>query len=423
VVNAQDLCYYPHLTSEGAKATALMQHVVKQTVKLLGERDLEMVSNKERKRQELELQIAKDQENEPALGRPDPARLRRANQLVGAAQGIVQPQTTLQTGFAPPSAYSMIELARALVCELKLEFVQTPNLMLGGFGGVFAVRHPALPQQTMALKISKRRLEGNQDRHCDSSQIKREYRHLTLCHSVPEVVKLGTVPCFSHGLAHRHDRDGVLEYVGIFMTWIPSVSLEHAAQQPEWISRQAHRCILALARGVFSIHSLFLIHADIKLDNIMIHHDLSSVTIVDLGNATAANCGLSSYGTAGYRAPELAGLDTERKVNVYARALETWAVGVTALQFACGVKDLCVRLEGDQLGDRSVRQDKELAGKASAAVKEAGLWAKQFAVERVGTEHVIRDDGKVFGFIDAALSVDLRIRAGALNNFVKSVKP
>ena len=69
---------------------------------------------------------------------------------------------------------------------------------------------------------------------------------------------------------------------------------------------------------------------------------------------------MEKYGTPGYRAPEFA-TATAALNGWQARAAEAWAVGVTALQFASGMKHIKPKQLADVLQALSLRQDNVLA--------------------------------------------------------------
>ena len=325
--------------------------------------------------------------------------------------------------FPPPSAAEtdpekIQKRCDRIIADLRLvrAMPSRPDA-LGGWGCVIPVMHRAAPKTTFALKISKDRAElaeGNTEKglHCDKSQILREYRALQLCTMLPHVVQLAKVPGFRTGLASRKaGGESEEEIVGLFMDWIPSIQLQDAFKLPQW-KQQVLTCIHALVSGVVAIHDRLLLHTDIKLNNLLIHDDLSSVTIVDLGNSVTAEEGFANYGTAGYRAPELAsGFRVRREGD--ARCLEAWAVGVTALQLVSGSLHLVEKVGEEDKHDRAERQDAALARLAREGSRH---WPKALAHEKGG--QAVIDNEELFAFIRNTLSILPQERERALRAYV-----
>eukprot|EP00961_Rhodomonas_salina_P289777 3915368-Rhodomonas_salina.3 len=97
------------------------------------------------------------------------------------------------------------------------------------------------------------------------------------------------------------------------MKHIESVKLSVAAEHERWWIGAAVHCIGALLNGVQGLHNCRIIHSDIKPSNVLILPSLTDVKICNLGNASNDTVGADK-----------------------AKAMEAWAVGVTALCFSCG---------------------------------------------------------------------------------------
>ena len=280
----------------------------------------------------------------------------------------------------------------------------------GGNGFVIPVEHDACRGKTFALKVSQARALGGQELHCDVSTLRKEYSNLTLCATNPWIVNMAHVPGHTLGLASR-EQDNVVEYLGIFIDWVDAVELRQAGKDPLWWSGSGLRCMQQLVEGVVMMHNAGLIHGDIKPGNVLIHRDLSRITIVDLGMTGFAMTGISKYGTPGYRAPEFTYDSLTEKKNNAARDAEAWAAGVTLSMFAIAHHHLVQREEADKDRDRAHRTDQVLA----AASQTLGDWAQQL-VTVGGTVKVVRAvDWK---FIAKLLSYEPSGRSKAMRDLV-----
>lgn len=170
-------------------------------------------------------------------------------------------------------------------------------------------------------------------------------------------------------------------------------------------------CIKQFVKCVAHMHSQLLIHSDIKPGNVLIHTDLSRVTVVDFGMSQPVMCCLEKYGTQRYRAPEFTYASQEAKSGGAARDAEAWAVAVTCTLFAVGRGYLVPKETGDGDCYRGIRQDRLL----SKASQLQTPWARDFATDK--GRHKTIDDANMWEFIGKTLTHDPISHSKALQAF------
>jgi serine/threonine protein kinase len=86
------------------------------------------------------------------------------------------------------------------------------------------------------------------------------------------------------------------------------------------------RCFLDILAGMLELHSRFIIHRDMKAENIFVDQN-GRCLVGDLGIATRAAGGVASrLGTVGLQAPEV------YSEQEYDEKVDMWAVGIIAYQ-------------------------------------------------------------------------------------------
>ena len=379
-----------------------MHHVLRQSVKYVG--IVEAAKEDEKKKRKADAEKVAE-----AVGRS-----KLANMMVGGAGGaggaaaVPQAATTTLPEVSDEQITANID---EILADLSVRKTMT-IVGKGGNGCVMAVEHRASPGKMFALKISQRRIRGDKDLHCDSSAIMKEYRNLTFCSTIPNVVKLAQPPFFQLGLASRQ-RAGELEYVGLFLDWVDTVKVHEVSSDKQWWNGAGLDCIKQFVKCVAHMHSQLLIHSDIKPGNVLILKDLSSVTVVDFGMSQPVSCGLEKYGTQGYQAPEFTYTSLDAKSGGAARDAEAWAVAVTCALFAIGRGYLVAKETDDGDRDRGIRQDR-LLSKCSQQTPQTP-WARDFATDK-GRRKTI-DDADMWKFIEKTLAYDPIGRSKALQAF------
>jgi hypothetical protein len=399
------LCFYD---SEAGRLVEVLHAVTRNTASLVGAEEKDIFEERLQKRRRLEREI---EERQSAAARKMQFSGRSTN-MVNCAHGL----PLKERNHSPPHANDLrvpIEQLRAAFLELiqsaGLSCHKMGQTSFGGNGGVGCVWPKEHPARKVALKFSQPRLRGVDDRE----RIRRELMVMQLATGLPHVVQLTRVQP-NAPLGTFLESNGCI--AGIVMEWVPSVTLSAAAQVDSWWDECAVQCIAGIVSGVRGLHSRLIIHGDIKPINVMIHTDLLTVTIVDLGASTMCTGGTPSYGTAGYRAPENPRGD-ERKFSSQARALDYWAVGVTALHFVCGTNCL------SDPADSSTTQD-GLLHKLARAWGEAGgnqssPWSAELAHKRCAGRGVVQSS--IFKWIDNMMSAEPAARSLAMQEFEKTM--
>jgi serine/threonine protein kinase len=410
VILPKDLCVYSHRVEEH-RVTGIMHHVVRQAVKDMAAAELKILRDK---RQQLE-------DKEKLQHHVVAARSSRAGAMVSMAAGalplvealLVETSSVIDKEDEIKQRHENINKILA-----KLKVSHADNTMdEGGHGCVLPVFSWSSKTRIVALKITQRRVGGDEHQHCDVKKISAEYRNLQLCTSVPHVVNLASMANCHTGLASHVGLNGQMEVLGIYVDWVDAVKLKDVGEG--WWNGDAFICIKQLVQGVCAMWTLLLVHADIKPANILIHRNQRRITIVDLGLTTYQQCGMLKYGTPGFRAPEFRADSTTSKCNAAACDAEAWAVGVTILQFILAETSLVKAEADDMKGDRAARQDQTLA-KASQTQQQ---WVQQFVTETCTIDPVtrcnkqIRDEGSVYIFTDKLLSYNAVGRRKALREF------
>ena len=281
--------------------TGLMGHLVRQHVKSAGAVEAQRLHERKRKQTEM------DTQNVPTGSSKRASQMQTAagNVRVGGAAGGDLPVETLAKDTENPVAKDEQKANVDKMLEsLQLRYAEA-TVGAGGWGCVFKVYHNSNPAIKVAFKMSQMWVNGDVKRHCDVTQLLKEYQYLSLCTPIAQCSQLVKVSHFQTGLASRVV-EGKPEYLGLFTQWIPSVSLAEAAREDAWWTGDALECIKSLVKGVLAMHELLLIHNDIKPDNVMISPDRRSVRIIDFGLSTMIQVGMEKYGTPGYRAQEFA---------------------------------------------------------------------------------------------------------------------
>ncbi len=88
---------------------------------------------------------------------------------------------------------------------------------------------------------------------------------------------------------------------------VDHAKLEEAVLDPEWRTAGAAACVCGLVLAMKELHSRNLVHGDLKVENVMIHTNLKSVTLGDLGLGKLKCSSFNGYGTVGFQAPETNG--------------------------------------------------------------------------------------------------------------------
>ena len=396
-------CFYSHL-AEQTRLTGLLSHVVRQTVKALGSAEVAEAEAAQKRKAMAEAQNA-------AAFRQSKRGKAMVSKTAAAVEGSHDGSGEQRNAEETAVRVSKEDVERNITKILALLSVRktlrvTPG---GGNGFVVPVEHRAFPGKIYALKISQKRAQGDQELHCDVSSLRKEYRNITMCASIPQCIDMAQVPGFDLGLA-SHNNNNVVEYLGLFMDWIDAVDVRSAGGEAAWWNGAGLECMKQLVQGVDAMHKLGLVHADIKPGNVLIHRGLQRITICDMGMTTYASVGLSRYGTPGYRAPEFVYDSLSQKANGAAKDADRWAVGVTLIIFAIAHHSLVKKEADDKDRDRSHRQDRVLATKS----REGAGWAQKFA-SRDSTIKVIRNVN--WTFIEKLLTYEATGRAKALREF------
>ena len=89
--------------------------------------------------------------------------------------------------------------------------------------------------------------------------------------------------------------------------------------------------IFQVAQALDQLHQRMIIHRDIKLTNVLIDNDLTSIKLADFGSAvqleSACVCVKTRAGTPGYYAPEiLAGKEYGTKADIYSLGAMMYAL-------------------------------------------------------------------------------------------------
>jgi serine/threonine protein kinase len=241
--------------------------------------------------------------------------------------------------------------------------------------------------------------------------LERELRMLKYAAGLSHVVQLGFLAGKKIGAVRLSP-----QCIGVPLRWVDHVSLEEAADKPQWRTSGAAACVAGLVLAMRGLHSRDLVHGDLKLGNVMIHTNLKSVTVGDLGLGNFASAGFNRYGTVGFRAPER---QTKSPCDMpsgplvkdgLALALDMWACGVTALLFACGKRFAC-SLQKNEPIDGTSRSQKQERNLRLHSQQGRPCWARQYAFSR-NSRSMLADD-KVWDGITGMLNFLPRGRLSA----------
>ena len=416
-VSAFSLCKYEPPDTAASRQRDITTHVVNNMLAVFGEEEKAKWEEKNvRNRMEREKEAKAEQEQRHP---PHKIRGRRGAAMMAAlSTATVTPSAaggaTAQPNRFPSISHMMQEMKEQernkvreamakLLAEQELGSDSLHKSNFGGNGVVVRAWKLSDANRVFALKVAKLRLLGEDD----TARVLHELRHLQLCNDLPNVVQLARFT--------RHEPPGVFcvegEVCGIVMEHIESVKLSVAAEDERWWNGAAVSCIAALLHGVRGLHNRRIIHCDIKPSNVLICPSLSDVKICDLGNASNDTAGAEKYGTQGFRCPENPRL-RERLFGDGAKAMEAWAVGVTALCFVCGCGD-------ERLVDVEHGQDYELLCRARDAgaageVARGDVWTLTLAKQ---CNKRILSKRSVYAWIARLLALNPSTRLDAMCSF------
>ena len=265
--------------------------------------------------------------------------------------------------------------------------------------------------------------------HVETERMEMECETLAILTGAPHSVQLAAIHGQSSDLKLSHCTAYVMKYV-------PELKLRDIKGQFEdgrerklvWGCSGMLSCMRCLVQALQHLHSTKMFHGDIKVSNVMIDPSLQSATLSDFGLTRTTADGLTTYGTPGYRAPELiTGSNSGKKrfCNDAARAADIWALGVVALGFS--VFDSYVLKYEHADGQQSAnyqKQDKELGERASNCDdgKAEGTWTERLALEKVQDQAEANrvSCGVVWSWAAYhALMYDYTERKEALREFIK----
>jgi len=193
--------------------------------------------------------------------------------------------------------------------------------------------------------------------HNSPSKIRHELAMLQLCSGLPNVIQLTDAGDGTMGLAQ------LAVSAALLTSFFPSITIGeiNASEQltKMWCRKGLWNTLHCACNGLAGIHSRLLVHADIKVSNLVISRDMQKATICDLGLTQKATAGLSKYGTSGYRAPELKDKLSAADLlyGADAQHADTWALGATVLCLAVRQKCLFAQANKDTADDYESMQN------------------------------------------------------------------
>lgn len=236
----------------------------------------------------------------------------------------------------------------------------------GGLGWVFLAEDTHLKDQPVVLKG----LINTGNRHA-AAAAERELRFLTEVDH-PNIVR---VRDFAAQPVDDADDD---EY--IVMEYIPGPTVDHLAGEGGLSVENAMAYCLHLLAAVEHLHSRDWLHCDIKPTNLMLAG--TGVKLIDLGAGCRKGATGHTWGTEGYRAPEVlqAGPSVRSDLFSVGETLKTmllWsrdgAPGAPLRQATESVDNFLVRATAHDPADR-FRTAAEMAGQLSGVLREIVAW-------------------------------------------------
>lgn len=236
----------------------------------------------------------------------------------------------------------------------------------GGLGWVFLAEDTHLKDQPVVLKG----LINAGNRHA-AAAAQRELRFLTEVDH-PNIVR---VRDFAAQLVGDADDD---EY--IVMEYIPGPTVDHLAGEGGLSVENAMAYCLHLLAAVEHLHSRDWLHCDIKPPNLMLAG--TGVKLIDLGAGCRKGATGHTWGTEGYRAPEVlqAGPSVRSDLFSVGETLKTmllWsqdgAPGAPLHQATDSVDNFLARATAQDPADR-FRTAAEMAGQLSGVLREIVAW-------------------------------------------------
>lgn len=88
-----------------------------------------------------------------------------------------------------------------------------------------------------------------------------------------------------------------------------------------------------VCRGIQYIHECGIIHRDIKIDNVILKHNVFKIS--DFGVSTLSQTSQTFVGTPLYLAPEV--LNNQYDNDAYDKSVDIWSLGVLAFEAYFGI--------------------------------------------------------------------------------------
>ena len=236
----------------------------------------------------------------------------------------------------------------------------------GGLGWVFLAEDTHLKDQPVVLKG----LINAGNPHA-AAAAERELRFLTEVDH-PNIVR---VRDFAAQPVDGADDD---EY--IVMEYIPGPTVDHRAGEGGLSVENSMAYCLHLLAAVEHLHSRDWLHCDIKPPNVMLAG--TGVKLIDLGAGCQKGAAGHTWGTEGYRAPEVLETGPSVRSDLYSvgqtlRTMLLWsqdgAPGSAVRQATESVDNFLDRATADKPADR-FRTAAEMAGQLSGVLREIVAW-------------------------------------------------
>jgi serine/threonine-protein kinase PknG len=276
-------------------------------------------------------------------------------------------QTALATGFCHKceKPYSFVpKLEQGIMVADR--YLVAGCVGYGGLGWVFLAEDTHLKDQAVVLKG----LINAGNRHA-AAAAERELRFLTEVDH-PNIVR---VRDFAAQAVDGADDD---EY--IVMEYIPGPTVDHLAGEGGLSVENAMAYCLHLLAAVEHLHSRDWLHCDIKPPNLMLAG--TGVKLIDLGAGCREGATGHTWGTEGYRAPEVLQTGPSVRSDLFSvgqtlRTMLLWsqdgAPGSPVRQATESVDNFLDRATAQAPADR-FRSAAEMAGQLSGVLREVVAW-------------------------------------------------
>ncbi|HXT93599.1 MAG TPA: tetratricopeptide repeat protein [Trebonia sp.] len=236
----------------------------------------------------------------------------------------------------------------------------------GGLGWVFLAEDTHLKDQPVVLKG----LINAGNRHA-AAAAERELRFLTEVDH-PNIVRVRDFAAES--------LDGADDDEYIVMEYIPGPTVDHLASEGGLSVENAMAYCLHLLAAVEHLHSRDWLHCDIKPPNLMLAG--TGVKLIDLGAGCRKGATGHTWGTEGYRAPEVLQTGPSVRSDLFSvgqtlRTMLLWsqdgAPGSPVRQATESVDNFLDRATAHDPADR-FRSAAEMAGQLSGVLREVVAW-------------------------------------------------